>query len=313
MPMAEIALAEPAVQSKRVAAPRFDRRHLLGLALLGPSLVFLTAFTYWPVLQVLWQSVHAESRNGNAYVGLSNFAAIFGDAAFRRALSNNAIYAVGTVVPSLVLALGFALSLARSNVLNVILRSILFLPVLVPLVAAASIFLFIFLPGVGLLDYYLAKLGFQGANWLGDPDIALYSIMALTVWKNAGYYMLFFLAGLQAIPPESYEAATLDGASPWQRLRYVTLPYLKPTIAFVLVIALLNVVTQVDHIFVLTKGGPSDSTNLLLFYIYQQAVEHYDAGKAAAATVVSLSFLLALSAFSLRRMDAGAENEGGRA
>jgi sn-glycerol 3-phosphate transport system permease protein len=186
MPMAEIALAEPAVQSKRVAAPRFDRRHLLGLALLGPSLVFLTAFTYWPVLQVLWQSVHAENRAGNAYVGLSNFAAIFGDAAFRRALSNNAIYAVGTVVPSLVLALGFALSLARSNVLNVILRSILFLPVLVPLVAAASIFLFIFLPGVGLLDYYLAKLGFQGANWLGDPDIALYSIMALTVWKNAG-------------------------------------------------------------------------------------------------------------------------------
>lgn len=306
--MADIALAEPALEDRVAAAPRFDRRHLLALALLAPSLVFLAAFTYWPVIQVLWQSVHAESRTGNAYVGLGNFAAILKDPAFRRALGNNAIYAVGTVVPSLVLALGFALSLARSHALSVTLRSIFFLPVLVPLVAAASIFLFIFLPGVGLLDYYLARLGFQGANWLGDPDIALYSIMVLTVWKNAGYYMLFFLAGLQAIPHESYEAATLDGASPWQRLRYVTLPYLRPTIAFVLVIALLNVVTQVDHIFVLTKGGPSDSTNLLLFYVYQQAVEHYDAGKAAAATVVSLSFLLALSALSLRRMESGAGN-----
>jgi sn-glycerol 3-phosphate transport system permease protein len=179
--------------------------------------------------------------------------------------------------------------------------------VLIPLVAAASVFLFVFLPGVGLLDYYLARLGVQGANWIGDPDIALYSIMGLTVWKNAGYYMLFFLAGLQAIPPEAYEITYLDGASPWQRLRYVTLPYLRPTLAFILVIGLLGVITQVDHIFVLTKGGPSDSTNLLLFYIYQQAVERYDPGKAAAATVVMLALLLALTAASLRRMERNLE------
>ena len=185
--------------------------------------------------------------------------------------------------PSLVLALGFALALARITRVNALLRAAFFLPVLIPLVAAASLFLFIFLPDVGLLDYYLGQARASAApNWLGDPDIALYSIMVLTIWKNAGYYMLFFLAGLQAMPAEAYEAAILDGATPWQRLRYVTLPYLKPTIGFRLVIALLNVVTQVDHVFVLTKGGPSDSTNLLLFYVYQQAVESYDIGKAAA-------------------------------
>ncbi len=126
----------------------------------------------------------------------------------------------------------------------------------------------------------------------------------LTVWKNAGYYMLFILAGLQAIPDEAKEAALLDGAGPWQRLLYVTLPALRPTFAFVGVIALLNAVTQVDHVFVLTKGGPSDATKLLLFYIYEQAAERYDAGRAAAATVVTLGLLAALTAFSLARVRA---------
>ena len=166
---------------------------------------------------------------------------------------------------------------------------------LIPLVAAASLFLFIFLPGVGLLDFYIGRYFTQVPNWLGNPDIALCAIMVLTVWKNAGYYMLFFLAGLQAIPHDAYEAAHLDGASPWQRLRLITLPYLKSTLTFVTVIALLNVVTQVDHVFVLTKGGPSDSTNLLLFYIYQQAVENYDVGRASAATLLSLAALLVIS------------------
>lgn len=282
------------------------RRHLrdyLGLALLGPSLLFLAAFTYWPSAQVLWQSFNVGARREPAALGVRNYQLILADPAFRRALWNNLEYAAGTIVPSLGLALGFALVLNKSTRVNAVLRSVFFLPVLIPLVAAASVFLFIFLPGVGLIDHYLARIGVQGANWLGDPDVALYSIMALTVWKNAGYYMLFFLAGLQAIPPEAYEITYLDGASSWQRLRYVTLPYLRPTLAFVLVIAILGVITQVDHVFILTKGGPSDSTNLLLFYVYQQAVERYDLGKAAAATVVMLALLLALTGAALRRVE----------
>jgi len=132
-------------------------------------------------------------------------------------------------------------------------------------------------------------------NWLGDPDIALYAIMIITIWKNAGYYMLFFLAGLQAVPEDVMEAAHLDGAGPLMRLRYIILPELKPTFLFVTVIAILNAVTQVDHVFVMTKGGPSNATNLVLFYIYQQAVEHYDIGKASAATLLTLAALMALT------------------
>jgi len=301
--MAELVVQMAGARVNRVRLSRRRARHLLGLALLSPSLIFLAAFTYWPTAQVMWQSLHAGSRQVGLSFGLENFQSIAADPAFRRALLNNIVYAAGTIAPSLVLALAFALTLVHSTRFNTLLRSIFFLPVLIPLVAAASLFLFIFLPGVGLLDYYLAKLGVQGANWLGDPDVALYSIIGLTIWKNAGYYMLFFLAGLQAIPPEAYEVALLDGATLWQRLRFVTLPYLRPTLAFVLVIGLLGVITQVDHIFILTKGGPSDSTNLLLFYVYQQAVERYDPGKAAAATVVMLALLLALTALSLRRLE----------
>lgn len=296
-----------AEKAREWSAPRWRPRlaTLLAFAMLAPSLLFLALFTYWPVVQVLWQSLHGQVRVGGpqAYVGAQNFLKLFADPAFRKALANNLVYAFGTVIPSLVLALGFAMALARSSRVNALFRALFFLPVLIPLVAAASIFLFLFLPNVGLLDYHLAKLAISGPNWLGDPDIALWSIMALTIWKNAGYYMLFFLAGLQAVPADAYEAAILDGAGPWQRLRYVTLPYLKPTIGFVLVIGLLNVVTQVDHVFVLTKGGPSDSTNLLLFYVYQQAVENYDAGRAAAGTLVMLALLLVVTASSLRTLE----------
>jgi sn-glycerol 3-phosphate transport system permease protein len=281
------------------------RSTVAAYALLIPSVLVLTLFTYIPVLQVAWDSLRSRQALAGAttFAGLANFEAVLSDHAFRKAIVNSLVYAAGSVLPSLVLALGLALALSSSTRMNAALRAAFFMPVLIPLVAAASLFLFIFLPNVGLLDYYLGRLLTRPPNWLGDPDVALYAIIVLTVWKNAGYYMLFFLAGLHAIPHEAYEAAYLEGASPWQRLGHVTLPYLKPTIAFVGVIALLNVVTQVDHVFVLTKGGPSDSTNLLLFYVYQQAVESYDVGKASAATLVSLAMLIALAVTSLKTLE----------
>ncbi|MEY9121615.1 sn-glycerol 3-phosphate transport system permease protein [Bradyrhizobium yuanmingense] len=242
------------------------------------------------------------------FVGFENISAVLADPAFAGAVVNNLIYAVGTTVPSIALALLFALALARTHAVNSALRAALFLPVLIPMVAASALFLFIFLPNVGLLDYYIGRLLPVLPNWLGDGDIALYAIMVITIWKNAGYYMLFFLAGLQAVPEDVMEAAHLDGAGPYRRLRHIILPELKPTFLFVTVIATLNAVTQVDHVFVMTQGGPSNSTNLVLFYIYQQAVEHYDIGKASAATLLTLAALMALTALSFRTM---ANREGG--
>jgi len=276
--------------------------------LLAPSLLLLGGFTYLPIVRVFWESLHDQPHGmpQSLFVGLANYVGLFSDDAFLQSVWNNLIYAAATVPISMALALLFALALQRSTRLNAVLRALMLFPSMVPLVAVASLFFFIFLPGVGLLDYYLAKIGLHGANWLGNPDIALWSLIAITVWKNAGYYMLFYMAGLQTMPGEVLEAARIDGANGWQRLRHIIVPLLGPTTAFVLVIALINALTQVDHVIVLTKGGPSNSTKLVLYYIFEQAHENFAAGKAAAASVLSVAFLLALSLASLKTMERGA-------
>jgi sn-glycerol 3-phosphate transport system permease protein len=298
---------DAAGRARRAVRARLARRTWPFL-LLAPSLVLLAAFTYMPILRVLWESLYETSHATakSAFVGLSNYAALFSDRSFTQSVINNLVYAIGTVPISMALALLFALALQRSSRVNSMLRALLLFPSMIPLVAAASLFFFIFLPGVGLADYYLGKIGLRGLNWLGDPDVALWSLIAITVWKNAGYYMLFYLAGLQTLPGEVLEAATIDGANGWQRLRHVIVPLLGPTNAFVLVIALINVLTQVDHVIVLTKGGPSNSTKLVLYYIFEQAHENFAYGKAAAASVISVAVLLAMSVVSLKTMERGA-------
>jgi len=315
-----MSLAEPAALPVAASVPprlhiltRFTTRlkaSLPAYLLLLPSLVFLALFTYGAMGRVLIDALYqrATPKAPLRFVGLDNITAVLADSAFTGAVVNNLIYAVGTAIPSIGLALLFALALARTNVVTSALRAALFLPVLIPMVAASALFLFIFLPNVGLLDHYVGRLLPVLPNWLGDPDIALHAIMIITIWKNSGYYMLFFLAGLQSVPEDVMEAAYLDGAGPYHRLRYIILPELKPTFLFVIVIATLNAVTQVDHVFVLTQGGPSNSTNLVLFYIYQQAVEHFDVGRASAATLLTLAALMALTALSFRTM---AKREGG--
>jgi sn-glycerol 3-phosphate transport system permease protein len=277
--------------------------------LLAPSLIFLAAFTYWPILTVSRAALLVKGFGQTGYYGLDNFARLFSDAHFATAAGNSALYAAGTIVPSLALALGFALALRESGRLQAVLRTVLVMPLLIPLVAAAALFVFIFLPGGGLLDHYLAMLGVGANNWLGNPATALGAVIAITVWKNTGYYMLFFLAGLAAIPTEFTEAAKLDGAGPFTRFWRITLPLLGPTLAFVLVIATLNAVTQIDHVIIMTQGGPSDATNMLLYYIYQQAVQNYDPGLAAAATVVTVAVLLGLSLTALRTLERGIHYE----
>ena len=292
---------------RRLASRRSPWLPVIGL--LGPAIVFLGAFTYWPVLRVLGESFMVGRFAGQHELGLDNYRRLFADPHFARAASNNAAYAFGTIVPSLVLALLFALALRDTNRFTTVLRTFVVMPLMIPLVAAAALFSFILLPGEGLLDYYLAKLGVPAINWLGDTDLALGSVVAITVWKNTGYYMLFFLAGLAGVPQELLDAATIDGAGAWRRFLNVTLPMLGPTFAFVVPIAILNALTQVDHVVTMTQGGPADSTNLLLYYIYQQAAQNYDVGLASSATVISVAALLTLSLLSFRLLERGIHYE----
>jgi len=275
------------------------------VALLAPAFLFLAAFTYWPVLRVLGESLMVGRFAGRHMIGLDNYRRLFADPHFTRATWNNVIYAGGTILPSLLLALLFALALRDTTRLTTVLRTLIAMPLMIPLVAAAALFSFILLPGEGLLDFYLAKLGVPVINWLGETDLALGSVVAITVWKNTGYYMLFFLAGLAGVPQELIDAATIDGAGAWRRFRNVTLPMLGPTLVFVVPIAMLNALTQIDHVVTMTQGGPADATNLLLYYIYQQASQNYDVGLASSATVITVAALLVLTMISFRMLERG--------
>jgi len=291
------------LEGTRVLAPavrRRRRRRTLPYLFLLPSLAFLATFTYYPVLSSLEMSLHQQSPSTHrlVFVGLANYTELTRDPIFFQSLKNSAEFLVGTVPVTLALALALALLLTRTHALSMAFRTAFFYPTLLPLVGAAAIWLFVYAPGYGLIDVYLRGLVPRGINWLSSSTYALPAVIVLTIWKNAGYYMLFYLAGLQTISAELYEAARIEGASAWQQLRTITLPLLAPTTLFVLLIASINAFQSVDQIWVMTGGGPDNTTNLLLFYVYQAAFMFFDLGKAAVLTVFLLAVLMAIAAMS---------------
>jgi sn-glycerol 3-phosphate transport system permease protein len=306
-----MSIGERALGASGLALPQAGRRRrwLPVLALLAPSLIFLALFTYGPVLRVAAESLMVGRFAGETAFGFGNYQRLFADPHFARAAANNLVYAAGTIVPSLIFALALALALRDTGRFTALLRTLVVMPLLIPLVAAAALFSFLLLPGDGLVDFYLHKLGIGMVNWLGNPDLALGSVIAITIWKNTGYYMLFFLAGLAGVSQDLVDAARIDGAGAWRRLRSIVLPLLGPTFGFIVPIALLNALTQIDHVVTMTQGGPSDATNLLLYYIYQQAAQNYDTGLASAATVISVAALLALTVTSFRLIERGVHYE----
>jgi sn-glycerol 3-phosphate transport system permease protein len=176
------------------------------------------------------------------------------------------------------------------------LRMAYFLPTMLPMIAVANIWLFFYTPDYGLFDRIVGFFGGGRHNWLGDPATALPSMMLVAVWKEAGFFMIFYLAALQTMPTDLKEAAALEGSSWWNYFRRVTFPLLMPTTLFVLVNAVINAFRVIDHVVVMTRGGPDNATTLLLFYIYETGFRFWDTGSAAAATVVLLAILGALAA-----------------
>ena len=170
-----------------------------------------------------------------------------------------------------------------------------FTPTILPMVAVANLWLFFYTPQIGLIDKLGAFFGLPSHNWLGDPDTVMACLAVMSVWKEAGFFMIFYLAALQSLPPEIEEAAKIEGASRWYFFRRVTFPLLMPTTLFVLVNATINSFKLVDHLFILTKGGPDNASNLLLYYIYQVAFSFFDTAYAATLTVVLLALLAAFA------------------
>lgn len=262
--------------------------------LLLPALCLLLTFTHIPTLQTLWRSVFSLGTQPSGFT-LENYQYMLEDEVLHQVLVNTAIYALITVPVSIGLALSMALWVNTKMKGKSLLRLAYFTPTILPMIAVANIWLFFYSPEIGLFNQIMQAMGHPGFNWLGDPDLSLYSLTFITIWKEAGFFMIFYLAALQGISPELFQAATLEGASKWTVFRRVTFPLLMPTTLFILVNAILNAFKLVDHIFILTKGGPNNATNLLLYYIYENAFSFFDTAYAAGLTVILLASLILLA------------------
>ena len=268
-----------------------------GWLLLLPAAVLLMAFTHYPTVATLGRSFFTSgtAARPSEYVGLENYRFLLEDEVFWKVVNNNLWYAVGTIPTSIAIAILMAVWVNGKLPARGLVRMAYFTPTILPMIAAANIWLFFYTPDIGLIDQIAAGFGFPGRNWLGNPDTVLGSLIVMTIWKEAGFFMIFYLAALQSLPPELEEAARVEGASRWYFFRRVTFPLLMPTTLFVLVNAVINSFKLVDHLFILTKGGPDNASSLLLYYIYEVAFSFSDEAYAATLTVVLLGVLAVIA------------------
>ncbi len=273
----------------------------------GPALAAIFFFFFVPVLAALVLSftdydIYAVASPRNLrFIGLQNYATLLGDPLFWRALGNTLYFVVVGGPLSVVTSLGAAMlvnaQLVRARALF---RTIFFVPVVTTLVAVAVVWRFLYQPRFGLLNQLLALLGVGPIDWLGDPAWAMPAIIVMAVWKNFGFNMVIFVAGLQSIPARLYEAASLDGAGPWQQFRHVTLPMLVPTTLFVVVMTMIGYFQLFAEPYVMTQGGPSNRTLSVVLLMYQEGFRYWNMGYASAVAFVLFLIILLLTALQLR-------------
>jgi sn-glycerol 3-phosphate transport system permease protein len=280
-------------------------KHVYGWLLLTPAAILLVGFTHYPAAATLLDSFFSvgTALRPSRFVGFDNYAALADDPVFWQVLKNNFWFALGTIPTSIALALLMALWVNARLPGRALVRLSYFTPTVLPMIAVANLWLYFYTPQIGLLDKVTGLFGAPSHNWLGNPDTVLGCVIAMTIWKEAGFFMIFYLAALQSLPPELEEAARIEGASRGYFFWRVTFPLLMPTTLFVLVNATINSFKLVDHLFILTKGGPDNASNLLLYYVYQVAFSYLDTAYAATLTVVLLSLLATFAVLQFRMIE----------
>jgi ABC-type sugar transport system permease subunit len=313
-------MTAPALVRRNVAggsasvAPRHGwRQDLIGWSFALPFVILFGVFLALPILAAFLFSFTSFGLRditnpiGASVVGVDNYARLLSDAKFWKSLGNT-VYFVVVGVP-LTLALGLVIANALSRGITrfrTAFRVGFYLPVITSIVAIAVVWRFLLNPDFGLINLLLAKVGITGPNWLANSALAMPSIIAMAVWRNVGFAMVVFVAGMQAIPSMLYEAASIDGAGRWQSFRYVTLPMLRPTILFMLVITTIGYLQLFEEPFVMTGGGPLDATLSVTMYMYQQGFTFFHQGYASAIAYV-LFVIVAIAAilqFKFLRSDA---------
>ncbi|MBD2059271.1 sugar ABC transporter permease [Oculatella sp. FACHB-28] len=270
-----------------------QREVLVAWLFLAPALILLGAFLLGPIAYLIYLSFTSGSftRAGIQWVGLRNYWRLFLTPDFWQVIGNTVYFTLATVIPSLVIPLGLAVLLNRSVAFRGLLRTAYFIPSITSLVAVGLGFRWLFQTD-GPVNGLLGTVGIEPIPWLGSVTWAMPVLILLSIWKQLGFNMVVFLAGLQAIPANRYEAAELDGANVWQQFWHITLPELRPTLIFATVTTAIFTLRSFEQPYVITGGGPLNSTNLLVFYIYNQAFAQFDFGYAAAAATVLLMVAL---------------------
>lgn len=279
------------------------RQTRYGYLFMLPSMIVLAVFVFWPILQSFILSVQ-KWRFGSdttTWVGLDNYRRLLDDPRVEGAFSNTLEYTAVVVPVSLLLALLLALALNEKIPGRTIFRATFFVPVIASFAIVAIVWRFLLNPDIGLLAYWSREIGIPTRAWLRDARYAMPAVMLVSIWKNVGFNMVILLAGLQGIPDTFYEAAKVDGANRWQRFRHVTLPLLRPTWTFVLIISIIGSFQVFDQVWVMTpRGGPLHSTETVVTYIYYQGIELIDVSYAASIGVVLFLIVFVLTLIQLR-------------
>lgn len=268
-----------------------DREDVAAGVFLSPALVLLVIFLIFPIIYLGYLSFTGGSftRAGVHWVGLKNYLRLLLTPDFWQIIFNTLYFSLATVIPSLVIPLGLAVLLDRNLALTGIFRTIYFIPSIVSLVAAGLGFRWLFQTD-GAINSLLSNLGVEKVAWLSDSLWAMPVLIVLSIWKQIGFNLVVFLAGLQSIPSNRYEAAELDGANSWQQFWHITLPGIQSPLIFAAITTTIFTLKSFEQVYIITGGGPLNSTNLLVYYIYDRAFAQFDFGYAAAAAMVLLAF-----------------------
>lgn len=285
--------------TRRPRVSQMHREWVAAYLFLLPDVLGLVIFVGVPMILALSLGLFNVSGFGAyTFVGLANYRKMLADPLFLGSLQVTAKYVLILVPGLYVTGLGLALLVKKPVFLIGLFRAMLFLPNVISLVVIGLLWKFLFVDRIGVINSLTSRIGLRPSSWLGDPDLSLWALLAVTIWFLMGFYMLIFLAGLQEIPREYYDAARIDGAGAWRSFRDITLPLLKPTSFFVLLVSLVAAVAGpqgFDLVYVMTSGGPANSTNLTTFYIFQQAFQYSNFGYAAAMATFLVLILLALT------------------
>jgi len=300
--MADTALARPTERAKPSLLSRLSQsRNGLGLLFMVPAAIFLLVFLAWPLALGVWLGF-TDTRIGRAgvFIGLENYESLLTDSVFRLAVFNTILYTVVASALKFALGLWLALLLNEHLPFKAFIRAIVLLPWVVPTVLSAIAFWWIFDTQFSVISWALKELGLisTNINFLGDTTNARASVIAANVWRGIPFVAISLLAGLQTISPSLYEAAMLDGATNWQRFRFITLPLLSPIIAVVMTFSVLFTFTDFQLIYVLTRGGPLNATHLMATLSFQRAIPGGQLGEGAAIAVAMIPFLLGAILFS---------------